>query len=46
MRLLTDFRDHEIIEIFDIFDSDSIGGICFDDVIRFIFLWGQTEFDL
>mmetsp|Transcript_33840 Transcript_33840/g.46311 ORF Transcript_33840/g.46311 Transcript_33840/m.46311 type:complete len:232 (+) Transcript_33840:2-697(+) len=31
MRSLTDFRDHEIIEIFDIFDYDSVGGISFDE---------------
>uniref|UniRef100_A0A6U2WYB6 Uncharacterized protein n=1 Tax=Paramoeba aestuarina TaxID=180227 RepID=A0A6U2WYB6_9EUKA len=31
MRSLTDFRDHEIIEIFDIFDYDYVGGIAFDE---------------
>ena len=34
MRSLTDFRDHEIIEIFDIFDYDYVGGIAFDEVRR------------
>ena len=43
MRSLTDFRDHEIIEIFDIFDYDYVGGIAFDEVGR---SWGLIEWDL